>query len=33
MIGLPVREPRTGVPGFGAVTMRFDFRSDRLALR
>jgi hypothetical protein len=39
MIGRPVREPLTGVPGFGAlgalggVTLRFVFRSGTVALR
>jgi 4-carboxymuconolactone decarboxylase len=30
MIGLPVREPRTGRPGIGEVVLRFGFRSSSL---
>jgi 4-carboxymuconolactone decarboxylase len=32
MIGLPVREPRTGRPGFGEIGLRFGFRSSSIPL-
>jgi hypothetical protein len=33
MIGRPVCDPLTGLPGVGVLTMRFAFRSDTFALR
>jgi hypothetical protein len=33
MIGRPVCDPLTDLPGVGVVTLRFAFRSDTVTLR